>query len=162
METVGVVDDIKEGPLEKKNLPALNVPFDQNPKAWFAVLVRTHPGLQAPLGAIPSAIHEIDPDNAVSAAVSMTDRIEDSPVAYIHRSSAWLVGGFAGVAFILGIVGLYGVVSYSVGHRTREIGVRMALGADRRSVYRLISVRPHVCWEWEPFWELAVLSPPQT
>ena len=48
------------------------------------------------------------------------------------------MGSFAGVAFVLGIVGLYGVVAYSVSHRTREIGVRIALGAEPRSVYQLI------------------------
>jgi len=68
----------------------------------------------------------------------MTERIHNSPAAYLHRSSAWLVGSFASVAFVLGVVGLYGVVAYSVSHRTREIGVRMALGADPASVYRLI------------------------
>jgi macrolide transport system ATP-binding/permease protein len=138
MEVVGIVDDIKEGPLENENLPVLYVPFDQNPVAWFAILVRTSPAEQSTLTAIPGAIHQIDRDISVNDPVTMTERIHNSPAAYLHRSSAWLVGGFASVAFVLGVVGLYGVVAYSVSRRTREIGIRMALGAEPRSVYRLI------------------------
>ena len=78
------------------------------------------------------------PASATLDPVLMSDRIDGSPSAYLHRSSASLIGGFAGVALLLGAVGLYGVVAYSVGRRAKEIGLRMALGARPSAVYRLV------------------------
>jgi predicted permease len=135
---VGVVDDIREGPLDDPIPPVLYFPFAQRPDTGFTLVVRAAGAEHALLSEMSASIRHIDAGIVTSDGATMLDRIQASQSAYMHRSLVWLVGAFAAVALVLSVIGLYGVVTYSVNQRNREIGIRSALGASRASIYRMI------------------------
>ncbi|MGE5276119.1 MAG: ABC transporter permease [Acidobacteriota bacterium] len=135
-EIVGIVADVRRDGLAAPSKPEMYVPFEQEPwwAAYIAIRTRGEPGPIA--SALREEVRALDPSLPLADIAPMTQVVYDSVALPRLRTS--LLGLFGALALFLAVIGIYGVISYDVGRRAREIGIRLALGASKGDLMRLV------------------------
>jgi len=134
---VGVASDVREdGLLDSVGMPQLYLPYAQNPTIVVTLMARARGPAAAAAPAIREAVRAVDPQLPVSYEQTFDDVVRETFAR--PRELAWLIGSFAGLALLLAAVGVYGVMAFLTTARAREIAIRMALGASRVGIVKLI------------------------
>jgi putative ABC transport system permease protein len=138
LQIVGVAGDTASIDIAAPPPAIIYTANDQGPSTYLSYLVREAGEPAAFVGTARAALHEMDPQLPMIQPQSLEQIANQSPSVFLRRYPSYIIGSFAALALILAVVGLYGLISHMVLQRTREIGIRVALGAQRRDILRMV------------------------